>query len=275
MKKYSLEALWTLLEIYIDSKSAHEDIIRECFLRVEKFEQKYSRFISGNFLSELNHTKKAVLDEELKYLLKISLEVHEISKWVFDITLLPLLENDGYWISESILPENIWTRYIEITDSQLILHNNISIEFWGLWKWYMLDRVFDILAPHFDRFLLNFGWDIRCKWSFEIGLEDPLDPEKSLGKYTLNSWALCSSSGNKRQLKTGHHIKNSIDEHNWVFVSHPLWIYADAFATTLFAASQHAWRDILENISDLEALIITHTWIVISSEEFKKYLTYY
>jgi thiamine biosynthesis lipoprotein ApbE len=61
---------------------------------VEEFEKKYSRFREDTFLYSLNKKKQIEADSEFLELLKISKEVSFNTENYFDITLLPILENN-------------------------------------------------------------------------------------------------------------------------------------------------------------------------------------
>jgi len=87
------EALGSILEIILTDENARQNDIDECFLRIENFENTYSRFKKDNYLWNLNHTGKAPLNEEIRTLVQLCKVVFKETQGYFDITLLPLLEN--------------------------------------------------------------------------------------------------------------------------------------------------------------------------------------
>lgn len=65
----------------------------------------------------------------------------------------------------------------------------------------MVDKIYKKLDPLFENFIINFGGDIKVKGSHTLLLEDPLNPQKSIGNIQLTNHAIASSSGQKRKLK--------------------------------------------------------------------------
>lgn len=78
--EYSHACFGSRLDITISSGENISQIIEECFHMADIFEQKYSRFINGNFLSELNTNKSADIDREFHSLIKLSLRVSKLSQ---------------------------------------------------------------------------------------------------------------------------------------------------------------------------------------------------
>ncbi len=280
MPTFKKEALGTLLEIIVYNTNIHQADIDECFFCIKEFEQKYSRFRKDNFLAQLNRSWKGKIDRELSYLLKIAQELHTSSDWYFDITLLPFLENAGYGISQKIKKENIWSSHVTLSGNTVTLKRWIQIDLGSLWKWYMLDVVYDILENKYDKFTLNFWGDIRVKGTETIGLEDPLRPKKLIGELSCTDLSFASSSGERRKLKWKHHLINpktweSPNEILIVYVTHKLWVFADAYATALFVCPLKKSLKLLEVTPGLEALIISKTGKIHCSQGFNKYLTLY
>ncbi len=272
--KYSLPAFGSLLEITLGTCSLNDSGITESFSMVQDFENKYSRFIKGNKLAEINTNKTILLDPEISSLIRLCLRVSGLTEGAFDITLLPLLENAGYGISDIELTENIGYQNILLEADTLHLKKGIQIEFGSFGKGYMLDLVSRILSKSHAEFTVNFGGDIRVKWEQKVLLEDPLDIEKTIWEMTLRDMALASSAGNKRKFWKGHHLMNakqqtSQNDKLTVYVSHRLGVMADIFATALFVTPLRKSLEILEKTDGLEALIISKEWKIFQSKGFE------
>ena len=110
--KYSRNLFWSRLDITINSENIDTELIENCFLQAQNFENKYSRFIKWNYLYNLNMKKSSQIDWELFSILELCKKVSIITSWYFDITILPFLENIGYWIEEKKLEYNYWYKLI-------------------------------------------------------------------------------------------------------------------------------------------------------------------
>jgi thiamine biosynthesis lipoprotein len=259
--KYSLDCFGSKLYIDITSSSDLDSLIAESFSFIEDFETKYSRFISGNTLDTLNQTKTWILPPEIISLLELTKKVSSLTQGYFDITVLPILENNGYGIHKQKLPDTVGYKNIHIERNNIVLKNDIYIEFGSFGKWYIVDCLYNTLTKKSDNFIINFWWDIRVKWEHTILLEDPLDTKKHIWNISLNNSAIASSSWNKRKIWEWHHIVNPKNDSRSpkilaVYVTHKLWVFADIFSTALFVTPLDITKNILERVDGLEALII-------------------
>lgn len=128
---YTKELFGSTLSLSLSEEREEQEsksVAEECFSIAKEFEEKYSRFIPGNFLDELNTQKSAPLDEELRTLLELAKTVSKRSKGYFDITISPLLENAGYGIHKTPMPEQRGYQNIKLTENKVILENNSNIE---------------------------------------------------------------------------------------------------------------------------------------------------
>ena len=260
--KRSRNLLWTRCTIEILDCDFSVSDIEISFKILEDFEQKYSRFIVWNTLSEINTKKSYPLSKELKTLIEIGIKLWDISEGYCDITLLPYLENAWYGISKERLEENIWYQHIELTESQVFLHNWVSIEFWAYGKWYMLDKVYSFLSQKYTHFVLDFGGDIKVSGKKEIYLENPEKAGVYYGKVLLENASITSSNGAKRTFwESSHHLidtKNRKSSHltHTVFCYHNKWVFSDGFATLLSVCPKHISSKVMKKIPWLEAYIV-------------------
>lgn len=271
--KITRELCGSKLEILIHDEWEFSELIQESLDYWEYFENKYSRFIENNFLYNLNKNKFWEVDEDLYQILTLSNKLSDFSQWYFDITILPYLENNWYGISKEKIPENIWYKNIKFTDNKIELKNNVSIDIWAIWKWFIVDKIYQILGKKIKKFTINFWGDIRTKWKEEVYLEDPINNWKIIWKIELNNWSFASSSGSKRIFWNSHHLisaKSWLSQQNiiWVFVQHNLCSLADSFATTLFVSPIDISLKMLKSIKGLEAMIITKDWNIHKSNWF-------
>lgn len=274
MKKFEKDCLGTKLILQNKSSLFQKSDIKNIENLIEDFEQKYSRFIPWNFLDTLNKEKKALASWELLSMVHLWNKISALTSWYFDITVLPKLENIGYGIQKIKQPEDIWYKNIEIQWDNIILHNNVSIELWGIGKWYLIDAIYNILNKKYENFIINFWGDIRIKWEQMIQLEDPLDDKKSIWEISVNNTAIASTNPRKRATKDWHHLINPyndtpVDQKLAIFTTHKLAIFADSFATALWVSPLDISIKILWDIKWLEGMIIAEDGKIYTSKWFE------
>lgn len=271
--KYSRNLFWSRLDITINSENLDNELVETCFLQAQNFENKYSRFIKWNYLYNLNKQKSSQIDWELFSILNLTNKVSEITSWYFDITIIPFLENIGYWIEDFFMSENIGYKNIEVKENIIYLKNDVSIDLWSVWKWYIIDKIFTILDKKYNNFIINFWGDIRVKGKHKIYLEDPLDDKKIIWEIELQDCSIASSSPNKRKTTKGHHLINPFDKNSQndklaIFLTHKLSSFSDIFSTALFVTPLEKSIKILWSIKWLEWLIIDKSWNIYKSNNF-------
>ncbi len=107
-----LDIIGTHLSLRVDPSSS--DTIDEDFSRIrtylEDFEEKYSRFIPGNYLHTLNQSRSGVLDHDAKMMFSYSLELAAKTDGYFDPTVGKRLRALGYGNPETAIrtSENIF-----------------------------------------------------------------------------------------------------------------------------------------------------------------------
>ena len=268
-----IEAFGSLLKIDFCWKKVSDRLKKQCIWIVEEFEKKYSRFRENTFLYTLNKEKRAPLTKEFREILEIAIKVSLETENYFDITLLPILENNWYGIESMTQKENTGMNFIEMKDGYIILKNEVQIDLWWIGKGYIIDKIDEILQKKLDTYIINFWWDIKVQWIHCIGLEDPLNDKKIIGKIWIEDESICASSGRKRTFNSGHHIinpynKKSPEDKIIVYTKHKKAVYADTYATALFAGPLEKSLHLLENLSSLEWLVIDKNGGIYKSDWF-------
>lgn len=272
--KFTKKLCGSQLEILIPKDWEFSFLIEKCFRFWEEFEQKYSRFIEWNFLSNINKNWGGEISTDLLGIIKLCQEISKKTNGYFDITIWSRLENLWYGIKTEKTQENIGYQNIIIDKNKLQLKNWVNIDIWAVWKGYLVDVFYNILDKNIDNFTINFGWDIRVKWTKEVSLEDPHNIWKSLWVIQITNGSIASSSWNRRTFWESHHLVNP---KNWesqndkiaVFVQHKMACFADIFSTALFVTPLKESLNVLASTDWLEALIITQSWEVYKSKWFQ------
>ena len=92
-QKTSIETCGSLLTIEMTTTQDALPTLEECFSFVRAFDQKYSRFIPGNRLSQINATPGPhPLDDESFALLSFALALAHKTHGAFDPTIISALE---------------------------------------------------------------------------------------------------------------------------------------------------------------------------------------
>ncbi|MCE9789870.1 FAD:protein FMN transferase [Shewanella chilikensis] len=217
--------------------------IKEC----QRLEQKYSRFLAGNWLWRLNHSAGApfMLDSEAAALFQFAKRCWQLSEGLFDITAGPLL---ALWCfekgkgSDTLMPgsadiKNALSRVgfqhlkfsphfddrVEDTSPQkiadspwIMLPEAMQLDFGGLVKEYAADRVAELCMTRAaaTEVLVNLGGDIAVsgKKCWQVGIEDPANLDRAAELMSLDVGALATSGDSRRFIEhQGHRYGHILD----------------------------------------------------------------
>lgn len=268
------ESCWSIIKIDTKNNILNQNILDKIYLILDNFEKKYSRFIVWNFLYNLNKSWKSIIDDEFKTLFRVCDVLNKVTNWFFDITILPFLENYGYWIEKLNLDENIWMDKIKIIWNEVFLKEWVKIDFWSIWKGYLVDQIYNLLIKEIDFFTINFWWDIRVGKQDEIiWLEDPFDDKKIIWEIKVSEESICSSNWQKRKFWEFHHLINPFSKKSQnnkisVYIKHKIATLADAYSTAIYITPLEKSLEIIEKTKWLEALIIAKNWEIYKSNWF-------
>lgn len=246
MQKSSYDIIGTHLDILIDTDENCLLIFELIASRLRDFEARFSRFIEGNWLHNLNKNRSARLDQDARSMLIFALGMAEKTNGYFDPTVGKRLTELGYWVITNyewvITNTETYGNYrdIEIIWDEVILHGAILLEFGWVGKWYLIDVIKDIIdvsIHHTEeriiqdsstqstdssyrqndgskvniRYLINFGWDMYGCGGWKVGLESPFASDEVIWTHILDDGFLACSAGTKRKWWDGkHHL---IDPH--------------------------------------------------------------
>ena len=261
------ESCGSVLTIDIVSSQDPALAVQECFSLTQKFEQRYSRFIEGNRLDQVNASgeKSIELDDESYALIKFLLGIAEKTGWIFDPTIISTLESYGYDKEYSFHRKEWWPlgyKHVELKDHSLILHHGVQIEFGAIGKGYLLDVLSkSLLKAGFDHFLIDFGGDIIGYGGYEVWLENPFDLWQIIGKITVDGFAVASSNGTKRKVGDFHHLLNAhtgtpVHDIAGVYIAAPTGLQADTYSTAVFVSGAEQGKKLLENTDGITGLIV-------------------
>lgn len=244
---------------------SHEELLQECLSELQRIEQKYSRFIENNTLSEINSKLNMWqgIDDETFYLVSEA-KKYEKETGTFTLSTKEVLEKLGYDQSYSLEKKGEGQIGEFILKQSNSLKITKPIEIGGLGKGYAIDQLRKILESC-PSYYINAGGDVFAKgkspeggpWS--IILEHPSDSTKAIGVIELDNKTLAVSSASRRSWGNGlHHLINPktrspAQEILCVYVVSEKSIDADAYATALFVMS---FKDAIEKSKELPVEVI-------------------
>lgn len=245
MQIYQGEHLGTILNLKIDTSEPCDEVFLETADMIAGFENRFSRFIPWNYLDSINQNHWWILDQDALQMLIYTLQIAQQSDGLFDPTILPYLRKIGYSNqTNQNVNQNVGYQNIHLSENQLILQNDIEIEFGWIGKGYIIDRITDLLREKkYAKFLIDFGGDIWAEGSWQVWLENPHDVSEIIDVITLENCALGASSGTKRRFENSHHIIDprigrSNDTNRASFVLATSAMIADVHATLFCVMNQ-------------------------------------
>ncbi|MFA7285051.1 MAG: FAD:protein FMN transferase [Candidatus Absconditabacterales bacterium] len=261
------ESCGSVLSIAITSSSDPAAIVRGCFSICDAFEQRYSRFIPGNWLDTINKQQEQgiTLDDEASKLIKLMLEVAELTQGLFDPTVIATLEAYGYDKDYSFQKKQggpMGYKHVQLHDNILVLHDGVRLEFGTVGKGYLLDVMKDkLIQSGIQDFVLDFGGDIYAQGGHKIGLENPFDLQQVIGTIQVDGFAVASSNGKKRAVGDFHHLLDAVTgkpvmDIAGVYIAAPSGLLADTYSTAVFVSGAQRGMELLQHTKDISGMIV-------------------
>jgi len=279
------------------SKDHAEESIALAFEEIERLTKIMSRFDSDSPVALLNRDGFCNnVPPELSFVIKKSLQYHQISNGLFDITVKPVLDLlvQSFKDRKMLLQnnENI-SELLELVNAELIsLHGNsmsfkkdgMGITLDGIAKGFIVDKAIEkLMKQGIKHALINAGGDIRTigdkgnNRPWKIAIEDPLKKKNYPDIVAMTNRSI-ATSGNYEVFfdkeKIFHHIVNpktglSPLINASVSVQAPTAIEADALSTTLFTLDPAQGMRLINSIPSCQSLIITRNQQKIKSSSWQ------
>jgi len=208
------------LSLYAADESKADQAANLTMAEAWRIEEKYSRYIDGNTLSEINRAALAgsqiEVDFETAGLLTYAFTAYRLSGGLFDISS-GVLRQAWNFSSHEIPSQSAINEIMPLiglgkvkwaAPNLYFSQPGMELDFGGLGKEYAVDRGADICQSlGILSGLLDFGGDIRvlgvppdgAPW--QIGVRHPGNPEISLGNIQLKSGAVATSGNYERYIE--------------------------------------------------------------------------
>jgi FAD:protein FMN transferase len=164
-------------------------------------------------------------------------------------------------------------NFLLISDSKIIISDDTLIDFGGLGKGWLIDKIGKLLRLNeIENFSINGGGDIFST-GHRFYLEHPINPDECIGFIDIKNQALACSSYNRRQfsLKDNHlidPIKNeSSKNYLAVFTQASTALEADIAATTICVCPAELLPSLRERLQ-IEYLLILPDETYIKSPKY-------
>ncbi len=200
----------------VDSEKMAQAILKAVADEAHRIEQKYSRYLSGNIIDQINAANggKVVVDEETARLLDFADQLYQMSDGLFDITSGVLRQVWRFDGSDRIPGKKAVKQIVKLLgwhrcqwkDRCLSLEEGMEVDLGGIGKEYAVDRSLQIVRELTDEsVLINFGGDLVCSgrrrdqkpWSVGRLITGK---EQSVALFQLNKGAIATSGDANRYL---------------------------------------------------------------------------
>ena len=215
---------------------------------VRKYERRFTRFSDQSELSALNRSAGTWFDvsPEMYEVLQLAVRYHRETDGLFDPSVLAWLEQAGYDRSIEIVqagnnlekPELTVQRdvhpdfsAVKLADDRLAvrLPQGMRIDLGGIAKGWIAEQAAHVLNRYTPACAVNAGGDqYACGLPYDedgwqVGLEDPFDPQHDLAVLTVGPGAVATSSIIKRRWKQGKSEKHHLIDPRTGKPAHTLW----------------------------------------------------
>ncbi|MGD0283979.1 MAG: FAD:protein FMN transferase [Candidatus Saccharimonadales bacterium] len=209
-----------------------QKLFRQISLRISRFEQQFSRFLTDSELTQFNQRAgiKVSVSQTFLKLLEVSKDLSNSTDGLYNPFILPALQQAGYlgsWTSQrtELAINDYRNRKTTIIDNLIIgdswakIPKNSALDFGGIGKGYLLDELSRTLSNKMlSGYWLSLGGDIICAGFdldnefWKVAIQDANDNSQIIdyiSNQTGNILAIATSGITKR-----HGIKNGQSWHH-------------------------------------------------------------
>jgi thiamine biosynthesis lipoprotein len=258
---------------------------------IEASERRFTRFSETSELSHLNLSAGTWFhaSEDMAFVLSLAKQYVEQTGGLFNPSILPDLERAGYDRSmdliraqDALLPPARFTPdynplpldglIINPDENLVFLPHGMRLDLGGIAKGWIAEQAALILADYSSACLVDAGGDMfmvglpEGGTSWQIDLEDPLNPDRSLTSLNVPPCALTTSSVMKRKWMQGdtprHHLidprTGEPAQTDWLSVTvvAPHADMAEVFAKALLIAGPQDAERIAYNAPEISYLTV-------------------
>ncbi|MBR5046830.1 MAG: FAD:protein FMN transferase, partial [Eubacterium sp.] len=184
---------------------------------IKHIDELWSTGMENSQISMLNREKKMTVSPETYELIRRSVEFHESTQGVFDISVYPIMRAWGFTDQNYRVPsgEELKTLLSHVDSSQILCGDDgktvtlqdpeMEIDLGGIAKGYASDMVMDILRGHgVEHAIINLGGNVKTLGSkpdgsdWRVGIVDPADESAYVGGVRMQDKAAITSGGYQR-----------------------------------------------------------------------------
>jgi thiamine biosynthesis lipoprotein len=277
---------------------------------IEASERRFTRFSEASELSHLNRSSGTWFhaSADMTFVVSLAKQYVEQTSGLFNPSILPDLERIGYDRSmdliraqEALLPPTHFAQSSQLLpledllvnpDENLIfLPNDMRLDLGGIAKGWIAEQAALILADYSRACLVDAGGDMfmvglpEGEDSWQIDLEDPLNPGRSLTSLNIPPGALTTSSVMKRKWMQGETLRHHLidprtgepAETDWLSVTviAPHADMAEVFAKALLIAGPQEADIVTQNAPEIYYLAVDRERKIWGSLESLEYVNDY
>ena len=270
---------------YADRIEPVSEHIRAIFSRLEN---ELSVYRPGSAVSELSRmagSAPVAVPEDTYRVLSLGQRFGSMTAGAFNITASPLVRLWGFNGAQvPVSPPSEQSLYetLKLADyRRLVLRDGtaflplegMAVDVGGIAKGYAVDRAYDYcLSAGIRDFLIDFSGNVRAagrpsrRESWQIGVRDPFDASRILGKIDLPSGMAVATSGSYERFVdvAGKRFSHIIDPRTGYPVTDTSSttvlcadaVTADALSTAFFVAGLKGASELLKKVSPAELLLV-------------------
>jgi len=273
---------------------------------IDDCEQRFSRFLPDSELSQLNHSGGGWtrVSSDLLEMLHISMNYYFETKGIFDPSILTDLKWMGYVRSMdeirkggATLPPHASERThrpafhemtFDLADNKVRLPRNMEVDLGGIAKGWIVEKAAYLLNTYSNACGVSAGGDMffvgypSIGMDWDVSLEDPRDPTRTLCQLHVDSGAVATSSVMKRTWRQGeksrHHLidprTGESAKTDWLSVTviSPDIITAEVYAKAILIGGQGELGNLLNARPDLTFIAVDQEGNLLGSPNYKDFI---